>query len=277
MTAREHGTRAKYVVDKCRCAPCTQANTNAENNRYRQQAYGRWEPYVDAEPARAHVRMLMDYGYGWKRIAQMAGVGRGTVEKLLYGSQHRGMGPSKGIRPETAAKLLAVRPNRERMGAAIPVDATGTRRRLQALVAAGWPQARLAERLGMMPSNFGVTLNSEQVLASTERAVRALYDQLWRRDPREHGVDARAYSRARNQAADRRWAPAGAWDDDVIDDPASFPDWTGHCGTPNGEPTHRRLGILPVCQPCRDARQARRQERREQLAQAEDPAVAVMA
>jgi hypothetical protein len=263
VTTREHGTRAKYVVDKCRCAPCTQANTNAENNRYRQQAYGRWEPYVDAEPARAHVRMLMDYGYGWKRIAQMAGVGRGTVEKLLYGSQHRGMTPSKGIRPETAAKLLAVHPDRERLGGAVAVDATGTRRRLQALVAAGWPQARLAARLGMLPSNFGVTLSSGQVLTSTARAVRALYDELWRQDPREHGVGARAYSRARNQAAARQWAPVGAWDDDQIDDPAGFPDWTGHCGTPMGDNAHRRTGVMPVCQPCRDAYVAYRREKRQ--------------
>lgn len=262
MSTRQHGTRATYVVDKCRCKPCTQANTNAENNRYRQQAYGRWQPYVDAAPARAHVRTLMDYGLGWKRIAQMAGVGRGTVEKLLYGSQHRGMGPSKGIRPETAAKLLAVSPEGERLGGAVAVDATGTRRRLQALVAAGWPQARLAARLGMLPSNFGTTLHSEHVLASTERAVRALYDQLWRQDPRKHGIGAQAYSRARNQAAARQWAPVGAWDDDQIDDPNSYPDWTGHCGTPIGDNAHRRLSVMPVCQPCRDAHAAYRRERR---------------
>lgn len=263
MSTREHGDRAKYVNEKCRCEPCTQANTDAENNRYRQQAYGRWQPYVDAEPVRAHVRMLMDHGYGWKRIAVMAGVSRGTVEKLLYGSQHRGMGPSKGIRPENADKLLAVRPDRERVGGAVPVDATGTRRRLQALVAGGWPQARLAARLDMAPSNFGVTLNSEKVLASTECAVRALYDQLWKSDPREHGVDQRAYNRARNQATTRRWAPVGAWDDDRIDDPDGFPDWTGHCGTPAGDNAHRRAGVLPVCRRCRDARTAYRRDKRQ--------------
>lgn len=263
MTTREHGTRAKYVIDKCRCEPCKTANRAAENHRYRQQAYGRWQPYVDAEPARAHVRMLMDYGYGWKRIAEMAGVGRGTVEKLLYGARHRGMQPSKGIRPETAAKLLAVQPDGERLGGAVSVDATGTRRRLQALVAAGWPQAQLADRLGMHRSNFGTMLRSEQVFASTERAARKLYDALWKQDPRDSGVDAQAYSRARNHAAARQWAPVGAWDDDTIDDPAAFPDWTGHCGTAKGYDQHRRLGVMPVCQPCRDARIAHRGEHRE--------------
>lgn len=257
MSNRQHGTRAKYVVDKCRCTPCKDANRKAENHRYRQQAYGRWEPYIDAAPARAHVRMLMDYGIGWKRIAEMAGVGRGTVEKLLYGARHRGMEPSKGLRPETARRLLAVQPEGARLGGGVSVDATGSHRRIRALVAAGWPQAQLADRLGMQRSNFGKTMRSERVLASTERAVRNLYDQLWRADPRDHGVTPQGCSRARNYARTQQWAPVGAWDDDTIDDPAAAPDWTGRCGTPQGYSAHYQIGI-PVCQPCRSARQTAR-------------------
>lgn len=223
MAERTHGTRAKYVVDRCRCEPCKAANRQAENDRYRQQAYGRWQPYVDARPVRAHVRMLMDYGMGWKRIAAMAGVSRGSVEKLLYGSAHRDMAPSKRVRPETAAKLLAIRPEGDRLGGAVSVDSTGTHRRLQALVAAGWPQAQLADRLGVERGNFWTSMQSAKVLASTERAVRRLYDDLWRADPREHGVDNQGYSRARNYAFSHGWAPVGAWDDDTIDDPTAQP------------------------------------------------------
>ncbi|MFM9373305.1 hypothetical protein [Streptomyces sp. Da 82-17] len=241
MAAREHGTRAKYVADRCRCEPCRTANRQAENHRYRQQAYGRWQPYVDARPARAHVRMLMEYGLGWKRIADLAGVGRGTVEKLLYGAAHRGMEPSKRVRPETATRLLAVRPVGERLGGAVLVDATGTSRRLRALVAAGWPQAQLAARLGVQAGNFGKSLRSEQVLAATERAVRKLYDELWRADPREHGVTEQAYRRARNHARSHGWAPVGAWDDDTIDDPASEP-WTESPGT--GRRSKNELGAI---------------------------------
>lgn len=259
--SREHGTRARYVVERCRCEPCTTANRAAENDRYRQQAYGRWQPYVDARPARDHVRMLMDYGLGWKRIAEMAGVGRGTVEKLLYGAAHRGMEPSKGVRPETAKRLLAVRPEGERLGGAVCVDATGTRRRLQALVAAGWPQAQLADRLGMEPANFGRTLRSARVQTATERAARKLYDDLWRTDPRDHGVINQAYSRARSYAIAHRWPPVGEWDDDTIDDPAAFPDWTGQCGTPAGYRAHSRHRI-PHCDPCRQAEAAEKQARK---------------
>lgn len=261
MSGRAHGTRAKYVVERCRCEPCRAANRDAENERYRQQAYGRWQPFVDARPARAHVRMLMDYGLGWKRIAAMAGVSCGAVEKLLYGAAHRGMGPSKRVRPATAEKLLALKPLGERLGGAVLVNGTGARRRLQALVAGGWPQAQLASRLGVDPANFGASMRSEKVLAATERAVRRLYDELWRQDPRDHGVGAQAYSRSRGHAVSRQWAPVGAWDDDTIDNPAAAPDWTGQCGTPEGSSAHRTLGTKP-CPPCRAARTAQQRERR---------------
>lgn len=221
---RAHGTRAKYVVEGCRCRRCKKANRREENHRTRMQAYGRWEPYVDAGPVRGHVRALQEFGLGWKRIAALAGVSASVVSKLLYGVPERGMGPSKRVRPETAARLLAVRPDPSRLAGHAYVDATGTRRRLQALVAGGWPQARLASRLDMTPSNFGAAFRRERVLASTARAVAALYDELWCADPREHGVDNQAYSRARNHAAAHDWAPAAAWDDDLIDDPTAGPD-----------------------------------------------------
>jgi hypothetical protein len=171
------------------------------------------------------------------------------------------MAPSRQIRPKNAAALLAVEPSFDNLGSVVAVDATGTRRRLQALVAAGWPQARLAERLGMQPGNFSGTIKRPQVIVRTVRLVNALYDELWRTDPRAHGVDNQAYSRARNHAAANGWAPVGAWDDDTIDDPAAFPDWTGQCGTPQGATAHWRQGT-PTCDPCRAALSAHRKEQR---------------
>lgn len=232
-----------------------------ESHRRRQQAYGTWQPYVDAAPARAHVRDLMAYGIGWMRAAQLAGVPQSTVEKLLYGSPPRGMAPSKRIRPATADKLLAVHPGPALLADAADTDATGTRRRLQALVAAGWPQTQLAARLGMHRANFGKTIRHQRVLMSTERAVRALYDQLWNADPREHGVSPNSYNRARSHARNNRWAPVGAWDDDRIDAAEAFPDWTGQCGAPEGASAHYRYGI-PLCDPCRTAAAEARRERR---------------
>lgn len=241
--------------------PLPSSDPAYERNRRRQRAYGTWQPYVNAEPVRTHVRQLMAYGLGWERIASQAGVSRGTVEKLLYGAAYRGAGPSKRIRPETADKILALQPAAGRLASGIGTGATGTHRRLQALVAAGWPQTRLAERLGMHRANFGRTIRNPHVHMSTERAVRDLYDELWRTDPRDHGVTDRWYSHARRHARDNHWAPVGCWDDDTIDDPAAFPDWTGLCGTPAGYTAHYSHRI-PMCEPCRNAKTAQRHERR---------------
>ena len=43
----EHGTRAAYVLDRCRCAPCTAANTVQARRRNIAIAYGTWPGLVD--------------------------------------------------------------------------------------------------------------------------------------------------------------------------------------------------------------------------------------
>lgn len=251
MSTREHGTYVKYKVDGCRCQPCRDGETRYRANRSRAIAYGTWQPYVDAEPVRQHIVALNEFGIGWIRLAQLAGVPRGVVSKLLYGDPKRNMGPSKRLLPKNANALLAIEPTLDNLADRAYTDGTGTRRRLQALVAAGWPQTRIAERIGIQ--NFNTTIRGDQpVCASTARAAIALYDQLWRADPRDHGVRDYVVARTRRIAAEHRWAPVGAWDDDTIDDPAAFPDWTGRCGTPEGYRAHYPTGV-PLCEPCRQA------------------------
>lgn len=224
MSEIEHGTLAGYKVRGCRCAPCAAASTRYENRRYRLMAYGRWQPYVDAGPVRAHVLKLRDAGLGYKRVAELADVSAGGMSKLMYGDYGRGTPPSKRVRPETAAAILAVEANLDTLGAAVLVDAAGTRRRLHALAAMGWSLAKLAGRLGVHRGNLGKTLACEQVTAGTARAVRALYDGLWNQAPPEDThADKVAASRIRNLARTRGWAPPLAWDDESIDDPAARP------------------------------------------------------
>lgn len=254
MTApggRPHGN-AKYHLENCRCPICCKAARDYENNRYRAIAYGRWQPFVDAEPVRQHVLALGEFGIGWMRVAKLAGVSTGGVSKLLYGDRPRRLPPSRRVRPETALKLLAVEPTLDNLGNRATIDATGTRRRLQALVYAGWTQSELARRMQMNRSNFGKTIVSGFVEVATCKTVRALYDELWRTDPVEAGVPAFRAAAARDIAITRGWASIGAWDDDRIDDPQAFPDWTGWCGTPKGRSIHYRIRV-PVCPPCRKA------------------------
>jgi lambda repressor-like predicted transcriptional regulator len=232
----EHGTYARYA-DRCRCAPCRKASSAYTTNRKRQIAYGRWEPYVDAGPVREHLGRLRKAGIGWMRAAQLAGLAPSTVEKLLYGAPHRGLGPSKLVRRATAEKLLAVNASLEHLGGKAVVDATGTRRRLQALVAIGWSQSKLGRELDMSPQNFSAMFKRDRVHADTARAVRVLYDRLWNAAPPEtEHREKIAAARSRSYAAARGWARPMAWDDDTIDDPNAVSE-----GTETEQPTKQRL------------------------------------
>lgn len=189
----------------------------------RLRAYGQWAPFVDAGPARAHVQALAQAGIGWKRAAALAGVSKGTMRKLVQGGSG-GRPASTRIRPETATAILAVRPAARNLAAATLVDAAGTHRRLQALVAIGWSQAKLGARLGVSAANFSAMMRRGQVTAGTARAAAGLYDQLWNRQPPEGGRwEAIAASRARRCARERGWVPPMAWDDDLLDEPDGRP------------------------------------------------------
>jgi hypothetical protein len=97
------------------------------------------------------------------------------------------------------------------------VAAVGTTRRLQALVAIGYSQARICERLQILPSNASLLFCGGQarVCAATARKVAALFAEL--------RLVAGPDPRARRRAARRGWQPPSAWDTERIDDPASRP------------------------------------------------------
>jgi len=213
----KHGPGEHDVPGKgCRCTRCRRAKRDRANHRARMKAYGRWQPFVPAGPAREWVLMLMDYGIGWQRIAKLAGLTERPISKLLYGKP-----PSRKIRPETEAKILAVKPVLANLADTTLVDPTGTRRRLQALVAAGRTQRWLTRRLGWARNTFyAVMYYQDHVSAATARTVITLYDQLWDQPPSQATPQQRTAVRKARQLADlRHWPPAQAWDDETIDDP----------------------------------------------------------
>ncbi len=106
----EHGTRAAYVLDRCRCPACSTANTTQARKRTTEIAYGRWQGLVDATAARQHVQALRDAGLSLPRISILAGVGQGTLNGLIYGEPARGKPPSARLRSDTATRLLGVTP-----------------------------------------------------------------------------------------------------------------------------------------------------------------------
>lgn len=258
---RPHGY-ARYKLDGCRCYTCGWAVAQYNDARDHAIRRGTWQPYTDTDPVRAHIAALQACGMGLRRIADLAHCDRKRLQAITTGRPERGTGPQPQVRPALAAAVLAIEPTLDNLAAATVIDATGTRRRLHALVAGGWPQARLAAGLGMAPGNFGLTLAAPRVRVRTARAVHDLYDRWWNANPIEHGASPGGVTRARRHAVARGWAPAGAWDDDTIGDPIAFPDWTGRCGTPEGYDAHYRFRV-PACEPCREAKAAQRRERKD--------------
>jgi hypothetical protein len=213
-------------------------------------------PLVDAEPVRRHVRNLMSAGVSVVRIANHAGISFAVVSGLLY-TRGPDRGPAQKIRLANAQRIFSVRAENL---VAYYVDPTGTRRRLQALTANGWPQLRLGPHIGRHPVYVNALFTQPRIYGVTAVAVAAAYDRLWNQDPRQHGVKEGTYKRIRGLARANGWAPPGAWDDDTIDDPNAHPDWTGHCGTDRGWWIHS-LEKIPHCQPCETAHQQWKTER----------------
>lgn len=220
-----HGTLSRVKGYGCKCGPCRKVSRDYTSTRTRLIAYGRWQPYVDAEPVRAHIRMLSTFGIGIQRTRVLAGMSNGSLCRLLYGRGEQ-RGQSRRIRTQTADRILAIRPSLDLAAPSALVDNTGTRRRLQGLVAIGWPQIDLARRAGVVKMSVNDQLHGACTTArsSTARTVRDLYEQLWNVDPCTQGVDPRWVKEARALAVTNGWVPPAAWDDDYIDSPAATPD-----------------------------------------------------
>lgn len=207
-----------YIQHQCRCEPCCLAHSSRERHRRKQKAYGRFDTgLVDADLVRQHVLALIDYGIGYKRIAELAGIGITGVRSLVWGRQDPG--PRYGEIPkrvgrDKAEKILAVQPVVENLGARRSVPGTGTHRRIQALVARGWSISHIGRTLGWEPGNFHAMLRRERVGAATHRDVAAVYERMWNIEPpRSNHREKLVYSRAMNFAKRRGWLPPLAWDD----------------------------------------------------------------
>lgn len=104
------------------------------------------------------------------------------------------------------------------------VDATGTRRRVQALIAFGWPLPLIADLLQVSWSLRHVA-ELDLVSRDLQLRTRQIYSRLSMIPPAGH-CPPHQTARARSYARRRSWDPPFAWDDDTIDDPAAQPaDW----------------------------------------------------
>lgn len=237
----EHGTYACYVLDLCRCHPCSKSNRDYENDRHRQQVYGRWTHWVPAEPVRAHLRTLAEYGIGLKSVARLSGVSHGSLSKIMHGVYAPGPAGRNGagiVIREPSSRIL--RTNAEAIYAIKPIPAnlgpresdherTPTARlHIRALVALGWSMSELGRRLGKKyPTNFIRAIQSDTAPLAriTVDEIEALYAELSMTVPPQTNQRERySATRARRYAQERGWLPPLALDDDHAPDDAPSED-----------------------------------------------------
>lgn len=222
------GTRTKYVLDRCRCAPCSKANSQAETQRERLKAYGRYNKYVPALAVREHVNALTAAGMGLKQVAKVSGVAHGALWKLMYGkTQPDGTRiPSRRVLRETAEKLYAIDAAWTGLLELAPgaLDRAGTpeaRARLRSLVALGWSMSELGRRLGIAWERNAILIVKDDQRVMQRRTVdaaNALFEQLCMTPAPETCHRERiSAARARNYAKAHGWLPPLDLDDEAPD------------------------------------------------------------
>jgi len=215
----KHGILTSYAKHGCRCEPCRAAAAKA-SKAWRRDTYLGVVKLVDAQPLKDHVAMLMAAGMSFRAIALTAGW---SSRNALADSMTRSR-----VRPATLARILAVNPQRDNRRDGY-TDATGSRRRLQALAVNGWPSRNLAKQLGHKdPATIQHIASGKTptIRLRTKDGIRDLYEQLWDQPgPSKRTADI---------AKAKGWLPALAWDDDLIDRPEYQPEDVRRRGVSGG-------------------------------------------
>lgn len=164
---------------------------------------------VDASECVAYVATLRAAGYSMRTIGKMARLDTDTLTNL-------GLWKDGRVRLSTHSKIMAIPfPETILNKGANNIPNVGVKRRIQALVAAGYPMRMLAAEFGASHQNVGFWLKRENVTSETFQKV----DELFRRLQLRPGPSKRSMLRAQRLG----WAPPLAWDEDTIDDPLAEP------------------------------------------------------
>ncbi len=191
---------------KCAASPKCQNAAQPGRNRGFCHKHYELDPqrgYVDPLPARERLSLLRGRGVTLAMLRKH-GLSR-------YGV--RNVETAERIRRITEMKVMSVPVPAELVPTCADVDATGTSRRIQALVAMGWPQSLIAAELGTAQTAIAAMAQRDKVTAERAIAVRELFGR-WAMTP---GPSKLSRTRARAKG----WVTILGWDD--IDDPTETP------------------------------------------------------
>lgn len=213
-----HGRRAGYLAG-CRSTCCTIPNYRASKKYKLEAQRNGGRTTVDPAPVRAHIQHLQTR-MSLNAVADIIGSSASHLRKIVdhaHPVMHR----------DLAERILAVT-----IDAPVGthwVDATGSRRRIQALAAIGYSFERLATMTaGCGAFNLRQIAYGERsrVRFDNAREIHAVFDRITREGrpytPRNHR-DRTGAERMIRRANASGWVSALAWDEGSIDDPQARP------------------------------------------------------
>ncbi|WP_432053676.1 hypothetical protein [Streptomyces sp. bgisy022] len=224
MTTAHPPSRNCYLSG-CRADGCRTAASRYTKQLRVEHARGHYR-MTHAGPARQRIQDLMTAGWTQRQIARASGVEAASIHQVYVGAQEK-------TAKWRAAAILAIPvttppPNTHR------IDATGTRRRLQALRVLGHRRYDLAAALDITADRIKhITNGNTKYVTPAEAAAIA---RLYRRLSAIPGPSQQTATLARNKG----WHGPLAWDD--IDDPNCQPET---CERRQGGPG-RREAVDPL-------------------------------
>lgn len=214
----EHGTPARGNGvhggrPPCKCEPCVLAIRAVRKRRKVLRQLGR-PALIDATPVREHL-ILLHRTMCWRILTAATGCDDRNLVAIYRGAQAQ-------VTRTTHVKIMAVQPAAE-PGQTLYVDATPSRRRIQAMQCIGHSYRAIAEASRSTDTRIHLIADGQPtVRKAVADRIAAAYRQLAYQAP---GFD-RFTSRTRNNAIAKGWVGPLAWDGN-IDDPAAQPDTTG--------------------------------------------------
>jgi lambda repressor-like predicted transcriptional regulator len=219
MMADHKPSRACYQHG-CPSPACARANYQYMS-RLRLEYHHGQRRRTGATQARVHTERLLALGWSQAQVARASRLAHRTIGSVLAGVPI--------ISNRTAFAILSI-PIGPAPADSRDIDATGTIRRIRALVAIGWPVAQLADQFGMYPTALGSVARGERTRVRTATAKTiALHYRVLCQIPGPS-------QRARNEARRKGWHGPLAWGD--IDNPDCQPE-TGQ--PPSTTTSHRKV------------------------------------
>lgn len=217
-TARQlppHGTYARAngsprYRKPCKCEPCLLARRRHDKKWKVDRALGK-PAMVDATTAREHIAELRKTRT-WASISKTTGVAESNLYYIANGTRTE-------IQRATRDAILAAQPGRKPVDT-MQLDALGSRRRLQAMMAVGHSVRLLARECRIAKDRARDIALGQQPTVRADVAER-IADTYMRLAFRPAPVN-KFTQRTRNLAATRGWHGPLAWD--RIDDPDCKPE-----------------------------------------------------